>query len=655
MHSILNLKKNLIAGLVLSGSVAVATAATSLTKSGVEYPIIQSLPRDQVLPHISLGSNGGYILTQDATVDGNGWGIRARRIYSDLSGFRTTFPVNSVTAGDQQNARVAVLPGGGAIFAWQSSTAQGNRVYVRFLGADEVFTGPEIPASETAVGHQSHAAIAVLNNGSAVVVWAEEKRDGSMQGIFAQRFSAGGMRLGATFQENTVSYLNQRSPAIAALNNGGFVVAWVSDEFRQRGSQYIDIAARIFQADGTPTGNDFALNTGPEICANPALVATTDGFRAAWSSRFVATPTVLGSTSGGVTQVDGVTVTNNVTVVTPNAATSPYYWDVSTRLFNSSGVPAEVETVVNVTRQGEQYSPRLLSFRNRELVLWTSYGQDGSDEGIYGRVVAGSLFDGSEFLVNTVTKFKQLYPTVSALGDKVVIAWASFRGPAEGFDISAQQYTMSGDEALLPPPAPFVAALNQKSVSVTWSEIGAQPVAAYRVHIDDETLPVETVGGMITISRDAWAPGSSHTFRLSYRLQDGRVSPLSEVVSVVTWGADDNGDGIPDDWQRENWGKVWPAPGVDSDGDGASNLAEFLAGTDPTDPASVLAVQLSPREQGMYIQWATQPGSYYQVQFTSDFHNWTDVGTARFAPSTVDSIPMESGGATKYYRVIRMR
>lgn len=654
MHQILNLKKNLIAGLVLSGSVAVATAASSLTKSGVEYPIVQSLPRDQVLPHLSLGSNGGYIVTQDPTVDGNGLGIRARRIYSDLSAFRTTFPVNTMTPGDQQNARVAVLAGGGAVFAWESSTAQGHRIYVRFLGANDTFNGPEIPASEVQAGHQGNAALAVLNDGTVIVVWGEENRDGSMQGVFGQRFTSAGARLGGTFQVNSVTYLNQRTPAIAALANGGFVVAWVSDEFRQRGN-IIDIAARIFNADGAPLGNDFALNSGSEICANPVLAATAGGFRAAWSSRFVATPTVISSSNGGVTEVDGVTVTNTVTVVRGSATTSSYYWDVSTRNFDSAGNPSEPEVVVNGTRQGDQFSPRLFSFRNRELVLWTSYGQDGSDEGIYGRVIAGSLFDGSEFLVNTFTTFKQLHPTVSSIGDKVVVAWASFRGPAEGFDIMAQQYTMSGDEALLPPPAPFAAALNQKTISVTWVEIGAQPVAAYRVHVDSETIPVETAGGMISISRDTWAPGSTHTFRLSYRLQDGRVSPLSEAVSVATWGADDNSDGIPDEWQRENWGKVWPAAGADTDGDGASNLAEFLAGTDPTDSASVLAVALSPREQGIYIEWATRPGCYYQVQFTSDFQSWTDVGTARFAPSTADSVPMESGGATKYYRVIRIR
>jgi hypothetical protein len=644
MYQLLNLKKNLIAGLVLSGSVAAALAASSLTKSGVEYPIVNSMPRDQVLPHLSLGPNGGYIVTQDPSVDGNGSGIRGRRIYSDLSAFRATFLVNSITAGDQQNARVAVLPGGGAVFAWQSSTGTGNRIYVRFLNQSETFTGPEISASETAVSHQSDAALAVLKDGSVIVVWSEDKRDGNMQGIFAQRFTAAGSRIGTTFQVNTVSYLNQRNPSIAPLSDGGFVVVWVSEEFRQRNTEYVDIAARIYNSQGVAVGQDFALNSENRICANPNVVATASGFRAAWSSKLIDAPTFVSANADGTQTVRTLT------------ATSAESWDVSTRTFNNQGAPAGTESVVNTTRQGDQFSPRMINFGARELILWTSFGQDHSDEGIYGRIASGtSDFEGSEFLVNTVTIFKQIQPTISSIGDKIVVAWSSFVSAAVGFDIHAQQFTISGDAALPIPAAPFASSLNQNTILVTWPEIVSQAIDRYRIYVDNESTPVESTGGVLVVSRDSWAPGSTHSIRFGYRLQDGRISPLSAPVSVVTWGVDDNGDGIPDDWQRDNWGKVWPAASADSDGDGASNLAEFLAGTDPTSAASVLNVQISAREQGIYLQWPTNPGNYYQVQITSDFANWTDVGSPRFAPSTSDAIPMESTGTTQYYRVIRIR
>jgi hypothetical protein len=144
---------------------------------------------------------------------------------------------------------------------------------------------------------------------------------------------------------------------------------------------------------------------------------------------------------------------------------------------------------------------------------------------------------------------------------------------------------------------------------------------------------------------------------LSYKLADGRLSPLSDPATVTTWGKDENADGLPDDWQRENWGKpaLWADSLADTDGDGANNLAEFLAGTDPTDGNSVLRVEISNREQGLYLQWRTEPGNYYQLQATSDFKGWQNLGAARFAPSTLDSVPLAGPGQTHYYRVIRMR
>jgi hypothetical protein len=192
---------------------------------------------------------------------------------------------------------------------------------------------------------------------------------------------------------------------------------------------------------------------------------------------------------------------------------------------------------------------------------------------------------------------------------------------------------------------------------VTWAEIGGHQVDAYRIQIDSESAPIETAAGPLKIQRPEWLPGSIHTVRLSYRLSDGRVSPASDPVSATTWGADGNNDGLPDSWQQENWGKEinWPLVNSDSDGDGASNLSEFLAGTDPTDARSVLKVGISARERGVYLEWPTTPGSYYQLQVTSDFNTWINLGAARFAPSTSDAVPAEGIDQNQYYRVIRMR
>lgn len=637
MYFLRNLEKTVMAGLLLASSMAVCRAA-ALAPAGGEYRFLPALAGDQMLPQISFNEKGGYLVTQDNSIDGNGLGIRARKYYPDLAGSRWTFQVNSESLGEQQNARVAMLANGGAVFAWQGSTAQGNRIFVRAIDENSIFTGPEALASSSAVGHQSDPALAVLADQTAVVVWTEWNRDGNMQGVFAQRLSSAGARLGETFQVNTLTRLPQRSPSVTGLKNGTFVIAWVQERL---GREAIDIYGRIYRADGQPLNSGVQLNSAERLCANPVVSVSRNGFRAAWSSRKL--PAAARVDLGG---------NEFLAKAEPPDLNS---WDVVTKSFDENGNPLGDEATVNGTLRGDQFSPRLTAVGDVHLAVWTSFGQDGADEGVFGRILTADGFDGAEFQVNSRTISKQLHPAVATAGDTVMVAWTSFTGGLPSFDVFAQNYQVSADVALSAPQAPFVSSLSPTTLSVTWPETVTQPVSSYLVYVDDDLTPVETVNGMVTITRPQWQPASTHSVQLAYRTADGRVSPKSAAVDVTTWGADSNNDGLPDDWQSENWGKRWPDSNADSDGDGATNFEEFLAGTDPTSEASVLRMQISTREFGVYLDWNTQAGNFYQLQVTTDFRTWENVGVPRFSSSTNDTLPINMPGQVKYYRVIRMR
>jgi hypothetical protein len=86
---------------------------------------------------------------------------------------------------------------------------------------------------------------------------------------------------------------------------------------------------------------------------------------------------------------------------------------------------------------------------------------------------------------------------------------------------------------------------------------------------------------------------------------------------------DSDGDGMPDDYEAQ-FPFLNPLDpndaGLDHDGDGLSNLAEYLAGTNPGDPVSSLRITRIEAEQGsgILIAWQSAPNRFYTIQRTPD-------------------------------------
>src|SRR6266545_5854734 len=373
---------------------------------GGEYSLTTGMLGDQTHPRLSLSGSGGYIVWADNATDGDGLGISARALNNSFSPvIQRTFRVNQTGAGDQENPDVKLLGNGGAVFVWQGGAAGRQHIYARFLAADGTFATGDIPVNTYTADQQVTPAAAALADGNVAVIWSSFGQDGSMQGVFGQRLSTNGLKLGGEFQVNQFTSFNQRSPAVAPLPGGGFVVVWISEQ--QRFENSVDVFGRRYAADGTPSGGEFLVNTATNACANPFVIADAGGgFTIAWSQLNLANPT------------DG--------------------WDVFLRSFDEPATAKSVPVPVNQYKHRNQYAPQISTINSVSLIVWTSDGQDGSREGIFGRFMDGGTLTGNEFEINTTWQSQQLHPTVSCDGARrFLVAWSGYRNVAAGFELSA--------------------------------------------------------------------------------------------------------------------------------------------------------------------------------------------------------------------------
>ncbi len=656
-----------LAGAWLAGiSPAVFAQTNYYNPNGTEYAVIGSLPGDQVFPDAAISTAGGFVVWQDNSTDGSGWGVSARRVDSTLSGTLGTFRVNQIGTNDQQNPRVALLKNGGAAFVWQGGAQGFQHIYAQFLTPSNTFvTATDILVNTFTNHFQINPALATLNNSNVVVVWGSyaEASSTSLMDVYGQILSPTGQKIGGEFLVNQFTSYNQRTPTIAALPNGGFVVAWVSEQERSLAPNLgtnnvsygslitassvqnpsVDIYARLYNSSGTPSGNEFLVNTDSNPCANPSVAAATDGtFLVAWSAH------------------DSINTTNG--------------WDIYARTFSSAGLGGTALRV-NTHAYGDQYAPRVSSIALDYLVVWTSMGQDGSREGVFGQFVHedGSL-TGNEFRVNTTTLGQQMQPVVAADGvNQFLAVWTGYTGGANSFDLYAQRY-VNASAILSAMSAPFVYApfvisnnVYQPRLVVTWPNLLGISVSNFEVYVDGSAsaTALVTSNQWTMTAANGLTASSTHSFQVDYTTTDGRRSPISPSASGTTWGGQSWG-GIPFEWMTAYYGTLtvsfvggvptynWPSPTAPVIPSGPSLISIFLSGGNPNNSSTWLKQVLTPTAQGMFLSWNTQPGATYQVQVTTNFTTWSNVGSPRFAAGASDSINV-GGGSVGYYRLLLLR
>ena len=497
MSSLLCAVKRLAVGGWLLAVPALVSGQNAFSPGGPDYAIAGALPGDQTWPQAAINTDGGYLVWQDNSLGANGLNIRAERLNGGLLKSGAAFRVNVQGVGDQEKPQVALLNGGGAVFVWQGGKLGFQKIYARFLAANGLFTTTNDVLVNTYTNQfQINPAVATLADGSVVVVWSSFGQDGGLQGIFGQRFSATGTKLGSEFQVNQWTLYNQRTPAVAALTNGNFVVVWVSE--LQRASASVDVYARIFGISNSvvgAVGNEFPVNTSKSnLCANPAVAGSPQGgFAVAWSQNDNVT-----LTAGSLT---GVQVSGSQTSHSPNG------WDVFGRLFDANGTAITAPVRLNTWTYGDQYAPKIAAFGRNYLAVWISLGQDSSWEGIFGQFLLSSgAPEGVEFRVNTTTVSRQIHPSVATDGiNRFLVLWSSFVA-GTSFDLFARAYDLIRVEMASTP----------QGIRLSWN---TQPGCVYQVQVSTDSTAWNNFGS----PRTAGGYGDAVTVNVSNGMAFYRV------------------------------------------------------------------------------------------------------------------------------------
>lgn len=389
--------------------------AAQIAPVGPEFQVNTFTPDFQLYPSVAGAADGDFVIVWASyDQDGSYGGIFGQRYDREGARLGSEFRVNTTVEDDQYFPSVASDAEGNFVVVWTSYYQDGDYlgVFGQRFSSEGVRIGGEFQVNSFTIGYQGLPEVASAPDGRFIVVWASQDQDGSDFGVFGQLYDAAGAPVSGEFQVNSETAEYQGGPAVAMDGGGDFVVVWTS--YGQDGDGY-GIFGQRYDSSGAPLGGEFQANTytlddqiDPDVATDEA-----GNFIVVWQSDFQD-----GSGNG-----------------------------IFGQRFAADGTRQGSEFQVNEVTVGDQGAPAVAGDpTGRFLVTWVDDGLDGDDLGVFGRQFDPSGEPaGPQFQVNSTTARSQTYQAVAAAGaGRFIVAWSSLDQDGSGFGVFGQRFTADG-------------------------------------------------------------------------------------------------------------------------------------------------------------------------------------------------------------------
>ena len=470
---------------------------------------------------------------------------------------------NTTTTGDQwvyywSVRTVAVQPDGSFIQVWidtGGADGQGYGIYGQRFDANGARVGGEFRANTSTAGNQDNATIAVAPDGSFIIAW---DGPGSGTDVFAQRYSVTGVPIGDEFLLNTTVSSNQKYPEMDFFPDGTFVAAFVDGA--QTVLQRFDTNARhIGQETRISSGGDDVVLDSLTVRPDNSVLLTWTTAGDVYGQLFTSSLAPIGAaqrlnvyTTGtqeySIARSDGQ---GRIVVVWESDGQDGSGMGIYGRRYDANFNPLGGEFAITTNTTGNQFEPQLaLNATGNFVVTWSDNnnrdGGGGTGESVWMR-----LFDangnpvGSEMMVNQSIAGYQAYPVVD-INDagRLVVAWegnGTQAGQVDSYGVFARRYQLNqiGTTSLSVTPT-SVTAGDLVTVTMALTAPSAIP------NVSPNPLSLSGTNGVFATLVSGPTPASAAvgatptSFTWTYR-----ITALGQFGRLTFGGqADDNGENI---------------------------------------------------------------------------------------------------------------